>query len=77
MLQFQIGVQCWRKGKTMKDKVVKVLFESLSKIMYNEVIIMRHLGITKHDSSYDWDDSDITKLIDECDDISYEYTHFD
>lgn len=47
----------------------RILFESLSQIMENQKKIMRHLGITRHDSDWGWDDENTRELITQCDGI--------
>lgn len=47
----------------------RILFESLSQIMENQKKIMRHLGITKYDSDYGYDDDYTRELIIQCNGI--------
>lgn len=47
----------------------RILFESLSQIMANQKRIMRHLGITKYDSDWGYDDDDTGEAIYQCDAI--------
>ena len=47
----------------------RILFESLSQIMENQKKIMRHLGITKYDSDYGYDDDYTRELITQCNGI--------
>ena len=44
----------------------RILFESLSQIMENQKKIMRHLGITKYDSDYGYDDDYTREVIEQC-----------
>ena len=50
----------------------RILFESLSQIMENQKKIMRHLGITRCDSDWGWDDDSTRELITECNGIANE-----
>ena len=50
----------------------RILFESLSQIMENQKKIMRHLGITKYDSDYGYDDDYTRELIAQCNSIANE-----
>lgn len=47
----------------------RILFESLSQIMENQKKIMRHLGITKYDSDWGYDDDYTREVIEQCDGI--------
>lgn len=47
----------------------RILFESLSQIMENQKKIMRHLGITKYDSDWGYDDDYTRDTIEQCDAI--------
>lgn len=47
----------------------RILFEFLSQIMENQKKIMRHLGITKYDSDYGYDDDYTRELITQCNGI--------
>lgn len=47
----------------------RILFESLSRIMENQKKIMRHLGITKYDSDWGYDDDYTREVIEQCDGI--------
>lgn len=47
----------------------RILFESLSQIMENQKKIMRHLGITKYDSDWGYDDDYTREVIDQCNGI--------
>ena len=47
----------------------RILFESLSQIMENQKKIMRHLGITKYDSDWGYDDNYTEETITQCDAI--------
>ena len=47
----------------------RILFESLSQIMENQKKIMRHLGITKYDSDWGYDDDYTRNVIEQCDAI--------
>lgn len=55
----------------MKDELFekRILFESLSQIMENQKKIMRHLGITKYDSDWGYDDDYTRELITQCNGI--------
>lgn len=55
----------------MKDELFekRILFESLSQIMENQKKIMRHLGITKYDSDWGYDDDYTRELITQCNEI--------
>lgn len=55
----------------MEDKLFeeRILFESLSCIMENQKKIMRHLGITKYDSDWGYDDDYTRDMIDQCNGI--------
>jgi hypothetical protein len=44
----------------------RILFESLSQIMANQKKIMRHLGITKYDNTWGYDDDCIEEAITQC-----------
>ena len=48
----------------------RILFESLSQIMENQKKIMRHLGITKYDSDWGYDDDYTRDIIEQCDAIT-------
>lgn len=48
----------------------RILFESLSQIMENQKKIMRHLGITKYDSDWGYDDDYTREVIEQCNGIS-------
>lgn len=61
----------------MNDEDERVLFESLSYVLSNQQKIMRHLGITKFDSDYGYDDDKIGELVCECNSISRQYEHDD
>ena len=50
----------------------RILFESLSQIMENQKKIMRHLGITRCDSDWGWDDDSTRELITQCNGIANE-----
>lgn len=50
----------------------RILFESLSQIMENQKKIMRHLGITKYDSDWGYDDDYTRELITQCNGIANE-----
>ena len=47
----------------------RILFESLSQIMENQKKIMRHLGITKYDSDWGYDDDYTREVIEQCNGI--------
>ena len=47
----------------------RILFESLSQIMENQKKIMRHLGITKYDSDWGYDDDYTMEVIEQCNGI--------
>lgn len=47
----------------------RILFESLSQIMENQKKIMRHLGITKYNSDWGYDDDYTMEVIEQCDGI--------
>lgn len=47
----------------------RILFESLSHIMENQKKIMRHLGITKYDSAWGYNDNYTEEIIRQCDAI--------
>lgn len=47
----------------------RILFESLSCIMYNQTKIMKHLGITKYNSDLGYDDNYTVETISQCDEI--------
>ncbi len=49
----------------MRDSEVATLFNTLSKILYNQDQIMKHLGINKFDSDYGYD-SDTEDMVNEC-----------
>lgn len=59
----------------MNDDACKLLFTVLSQILKNQQKIMRHLGITKNDSEYGWNDEDMSNTITECDIMSEQYNH--
>lgn len=61
----------------MCDETVKLLFESLARIMSNQQKIMRHLGITKFDSDYGHSDTQTEGLISDCYDTAKHYEHDD
>lgn len=61
----------------MNDEACKILFETLSQILSNQQDILRHLGISKCDRDWGWDDNHISKLINECDSIAEDYNHND
>lgn len=44
----------------------RILFESLSQIMQNQQNIMRHLGITKYNSDWGYDDYYTREIITQC-----------
>lgn len=44
----------------------RILFESLSQIMENQKNIMRHIGITRYDSDWGYDDDYTRELITQC-----------
>lgn len=47
----------------------RILFESLSQIMENQKKIMRHLGITKYNPDWGYDDDYTMEVIEQCDSI--------
>lgn len=47
----------------------RILFETLSQIMENQKKIMRHLGITKYDSDWGYDDDYTREVIEQCNGI--------
>jgi hypothetical protein len=47
----------------------RILFESLSQIMENQKKIMRHLGITKYNSDWGYDDDYTMEVIEQCEGI--------
>ena len=47
----------------------RILFESLSQIMQNQQDIMRHLGITKYNSDWGYDDYYTREIINQCNTI--------
>lgn len=47
----------------------RILFESLSQIMENQKKIMRHLGITKYDNTWGYDDNYTEEVINQCNSI--------
>lgn len=47
----------------------RILFESLSRIMENQKKIMRHLGITKYDFDWGYDDDYTREVIEQCNGI--------
>ena len=57
----------------MEDSEVVVLFECMAMILSNQEKIMRHLGISKYDSEWGWDDDNIEKQIHECYSIARDY----
>ena len=61
----------------MNDEACKLLFDALSQILSNQQCILRHLGVSKFDSDYGWDDSGTSDLISECNSMSYSYEHND
>ena len=50
----------------------RILYESLSCIMENQKKIMRHLGITRYDSDWGYNDEYTSELITQCDSIANE-----
>ena len=44
----------------------RILFESLSQIMENQKNIMRHIGITRYDSDWGYNDDNTRNLIEQC-----------
>lgn len=58
-------VSCDERGEQMRDSEVATLFNALSKILYNQDQIMKHLGINKFDSDYGYD-NDTEQMADEC-----------
>lgn len=56
----------------MRDNEVVTLFNALSKILYNQDQIMKHLGINKFDSNYGYSD-DTEEMANECFKISRYY----
>lgn len=50
----------------------KILFESLSQIMENQKNIMRHIGITRYDSDWGYNDDNTRNLIEQCNSIANE-----
>lgn len=48
----------------------RILYESLSQIMENQKKIMRHLGMTRFDSDWGYDDGYTRELITQCDSIA-------
>lgn len=59
----------------MNDETCKVLFKALSQILSNQQDILRHLGISKCDRDWGWDDNSTSNMIDECDFIARDYEH--
>lgn len=59
----------------MNDEAVRLLFDSLSHILSNQQKIMRHMGITKYDSDFGYDDDKTGELICECMSLSRQYEH--
>lgn len=59
----------------MNDEATKTMFESLSHIMRNQQKIMRHMGITKYDSDYGYDDERTEELIEDCYYMARQYEH--
>ena len=59
----------WETNENHELFEKRILFESLSQIMENQKRIMRHLGITKHDSEWGYDDDAISELTYQCDAI--------
>lgn len=59
----------------MNDEAVRLLFDSLSHILSNQQKIMRHMGITKYDSDFGYDDDKTGELICECSSLSKQYEH--
>lgn len=49
----------------MRDSEVATLFNALSKMLYNQDQIMKHLGINKFDSDYGYS-HDTEEMADEC-----------
>lgn len=61
----------------MNDEEVKTLFEALSHIMSQNQKIKRHLGISKYDSEWGWDDDYSDRIISECDSIARDHYEHD
>lgn len=59
----------------MNDEACKVLFKALSQILSNQQDILRHLGISKCDRDWGWDDNSTSNMIDECSSIARDYEH--
>ena len=59
----------------MNDEAVRLLFDSLIHILSNQQKIMRHMGITKYDSDYGYDDDKTDELICECMSLCRQYEH--
>ena len=63
-------VGAWCMNNELFEK--RILFESLSQIMENQKKIMRHIGITRCDSDWGWDDDYTRELITQCNGIANE-----
>ena len=61
----------------MRDSEMKLLFESLSQILFNQDDIKKHLGLNKCNSDYGWDDENTSKLAKECSETAKDYEHND
>ena len=55
-------------NKNMHSELLekRILYESLSRIMENQKKIMRHLGITRYDSDWGYNDDYTRELITQC-----------
>lgn len=55
----------------MNEEEKKLLFRALSWTLSNQQKIMIHLGITKYDNMWGWDDSELETVSRNCDVIGY------
>ncbi len=61
----------------MNDEACKVLFETLAQILSNQQDILRHLGVSRHDSEWGWSDSGTSDLMNKCNSMAYSFEHND
>lgn len=59
----------------MKDSEMKLLFEALSQVLFNQNCIKKHLGLNLLDSEYGWNDEETSELAKECYEIAKDYKH--
>ena len=55
-----------KETEHMRDEEIGLLFRALSRILSNQDIIKKHMGLNMCDSEYGWNDEETMELSREC-----------